>query len=89
MQRSPQLGVGLKVKPLSTGDLERAGIPKGNLEEEFVILDPEQKINLVEFIKSIDRMPKSAKDRLLKQIDTGKLSSKTLKRLERRMKGNK
>ena len=89
MQRSPQLGIGLKVKPLSTEDLESAGIPKGKLEEEFVILDPEQKINLVEFIKSIDRMPKSAKDRLLKQIDTGKLSSKTLKRLERRMKENK
>ena len=89
MQRSPQLGVGLKVKPLSTKDLESSETPKGKLEEEFVILDPEKKINLVEFIKSIDRMPKSAKDSLIKQIDTGQLSSKTLKRLERRMKGNK
>jgi hypothetical protein len=89
MQRSPQLGVGLKVKPLSIGDLEKAGIPKGNLEEEFVILDSEKKTNLVEFIKSIDRMPKSAKERLIKQIDTGQLTSKTLKRLERRMKETK
>jgi hypothetical protein len=43
----------------------------------------------VEFIKSIDRMPKSAKERLIKQIDTGQLTSKTLKRLERRMKETK
>jgi len=53
-----------------------------------VDLDQKKKSELLNFLESMDRMPENVKDRLIKEISSGKVSSKTLRRLEKRMKGN-
>ena len=88
MQRSPQLGAGLKVKPLRASDLKNDKASKSSDADTIVDLDQKKKSELLNFLKSMDRMPENVKDRLIKEISSGKVSSKTLRRLEKRMKGN-
>ena len=88
MQRSPQLGAGLKVKPLRSSDLKNGKASKSIDADTIVDLDQKKKSELLDFLESMDRMPENVKDRLIKEISSGKVSSKTLRRLEKRMKGN-
>ena len=88
VQRSPQLGRGLKVKPLRAKDLENDRTSTQNDDEKLVELDQKKKNELIEFVKSMDRMPENVKDRLIKEINSGKVRSKTLRRLEKGMEGN-
>ena len=88
MQRSPQLGVGLKVKPLRASDLNDDKTSKPDGDKNFVDLDEKKMKELVEFVKSMDRMPENVKDRLIKEISSGKVRQKTLRRLEKGMEGN-
>ncbi len=88
MQRSPQLGRGLKVKPLRASDLKNGKVPKSSDAETVVKLDQKKINKLLEFLKSMDRMPENVKDRLIKEINSGKMRSKTLRRLEKGMERN-
>ncbi len=88
MQRSPQLGGGLKVKPLRASDLKNDKAAKSSDVEKIVELDQKKKNELLEFVKSMDRMPENVKDRLIKEINSGKMSTKTLRRLEKGMERN-
>ncbi len=88
VQRSPQLGRGLKVKPLRPTDLNNDRTSTQNDDEKLVELDQKKKNELIEFVKSMDRMPENVKDRLIKEINSGKVRSKTLRRLEKGMEGN-
>ena len=88
MQRSPQLGRGLKVKPLRASDLKNGKAPKSSDAETVVKLDQKKINKLLEFLKSMDRMPENVKDRLIKEINSGKMRSKTLRRLEKGMERN-
>jgi len=88
MQRSPQLGGGLKVKPLRASDLKNDKVAKSSDVEKIVELDQKKKNELLEFVKSMDRMPENVKDRLIKEINSGKMRTKTLRRLEKGMERN-
>ena len=88
MQRSPQLGNGLKIKPLRKKDKEIYNSVNLSKNNELVEISPEKQKKLKEFLDKMDRMPKSVKDRLYEEIKSGKMKAKTLNRLEKNMGNN-
>ena len=88
MQRSPQLGNGLKIKPLRKKDREISNSVNLSKNNELVTISPEKQKKLINILDKLDRMPKSVKDRLYEQINSGKIKAKTLKRLEKNMGNN-
>ena len=88
MQRSPQLGNGLKIKPLRKKDREISNSKSLSNNNDLVTLSPEKQNKLIKFLDNMDRMPKSVKDRLYEEIKSGKMKAKTLKRLEKNMGNN-
>ena len=88
MQRSPQLGNGLKIKPLRKKDREISNSVNLSKNNELVTISPEKQKKLINILDKLDRMPKSVKDRLYEEINSGKIKAKTLKRLEKNMDNN-
>ena len=88
MQRSPQLGNGLKIKPLRKKDREISNSVNLSKNNELVTISPEKQKKLINILDKLDRMPKSVKDRLYEEIYSGKIKAKTLKRLEKNMGNN-
>ncbi len=88
MQRSPQLGNGLKIKPLRKKDREISNSVNLSKNNELVTISPEKQKKLINILDKLDRMPKSVKDRLYEEINSGKIKAKTLKRLEKNMVNN-
>ena len=88
MQRSPQLGNGLKIKPLRKKDREISNSVNLSKNNELVTISPEKQKKLINILDKLDRMPKSVKDRLYEEINSGKIKAKTLKRLEKNMGNN-
>ena len=88
MQRSPQLGNGLKIKPLRKKDREISNSVNLSKNNELVAISPDQQKKLINILDKLDRMPKSVKDRLYEEINSGKIKAKTLKRLEKNMGNN-
>ncbi len=88
MQRSPQLGNGLKIKPLRKKDREISNSVNLSKNNELVAISPEKQKKLINILDKLDRMPKSVKDRLYEEINSGKIKAKTLKRLEKNMGNN-
>ena len=88
MQRSPQLGNGLKIKPLRKKDIEIFNSVNLSKNNELVTISPEKQKKLINILDKLDRMPKSVKDRLYEEINSGKIKAKTLKRLEKNMGNN-
>ena len=88
MQRSPQLGNGLKIKPLRKKDREISNSVNLSKNNELVTISPEKQKKLINILDKLDRMPKSVKDRLYEEINSGKIKAKTMKRLEKNMCNN-
>ena len=88
MQRSPQLGNGLKIKPLRKKDREISNSVNLSKNNELVTISSEKQKKLINILDKLDRMPKSVKDRLYEEINSGKIKVKTLKRLEKNMGNN-
>ena len=88
MQRSPQLGNGLKIKPLRKKDKEISNSVNLSKNNELVEISPEKQKKLINILDKLNRMPKSVKDRLYEEIKSGKIKAKTLKRLEKNMGNN-
>ena len=88
MQRSPQLGNGLKIKPLRKKDREISNSVNLSKNNELVTISPEKQKKLINILDKLDRMPKSVKDRLYEEINSGKIKAKTLKRIEKNMSNN-
>ena len=88
MQRSPQLGNGLKIKPLRKKDREISNSVNLSKNNELVTISPEKQKKLINILDKLDRLPKSVKDRLYEEIYSGKIKAKTLKRLEKNMGNN-
>ena len=88
MQRSPQLGNGLKIKPLRKKDKEISNSVNLSKNNELVEISPEKQKKLINILDKLNRMPKSVKDRLYEEINSGKIKAKTLKRLEKNMGNN-
>ena len=88
MQRSPQLGNGLKIKPLRKKDREISNSVNLSNNNVLVTISSEKQKKLINILDKLDRMPKSVKDRLYEEINSGKIKAKTLKRLEKNMSYN-
>ena len=88
MQRSPQLGNGLKIKPLRKKDREISNSVNLSKNNELVTISSEKQKKLINILDKLDRMPKSVKDKLYEEINSGKIKAKTLKRLEKNMGNN-
>ena len=80
-ERSPLLGAGIKVEPLSPGAADEQPAPP-----EMVTLDPARKARLVTFVQG-SRMPDEVKTRILSQLEEGEVPAETITRLESRMGG--
>lgn len=76
-QRTPQLGVGVKIRPVGEG----AGIEA----PEMVALSDDRRAILVAAVEANKRMPAGVRDRLLAQLQKPQIRADTLARLESRM----
>lgn len=81
-QRSPLLGSGIKVRPLSP---EAAETPPE--EPELVELTPERRDKLKAYIAANQRLPDDVKTRILSQLDGEKVPARMVERIESRMGG--
>ena len=61
MQRSPQLGNGLKIKPLRKKDREISNSKSLSNNNDLVTISPEKQKKLINILDKLDRMPKSVK----------------------------
>ena len=82
-ERSPILGVGIKVNPLRRAD-DGAVILTA---PEMLVLTPERRTKLVAFVQANTRMPDDAKARILAQLQADEVPAETVERLESRMGG--
>ena len=85
-ERSPLLGVGIKVQPITppTAGDQLSDAPA---EPEMITLSPERKAKLVAFIEGNNRMPADAKERILTQLEGDEVPAQVVTRLESRMGG--
>lgn len=80
-QRSPLLGVGIKVRPLR-------GAAASEIEEpEMLELTAERRAKLVAFVQANTRMPAEIRTRLLRGLEQEKVPAEMVERLEARMGG--
>jgi hypothetical protein len=79
-ERSPLLGAGIKVRPI-TAD---AAVPE---EQAMVELTEERRARLVAFVEGNQYMPKEAKARVLSQLSQPQVPVQTVERIEARMGG--
>lgn len=82
-ERSPILGVGIKVNPIRRAENGEIAVAA----PEMVKLTPERRAKLVAFIEGNARMPDEAKARILSQLEADEVPAETLTRLENRMGG--
>lgn len=96
-QRTPLLGVGIKVRPLArSGDVEQPRDAKGEgagtgeaaaPSTETVTLSAERRARLIGFVENNKRMPAEAKARILNALQEEQVPSRIVTRLESRMGG--
>lgn len=82
-ERSPSLGVGIKVRPLREDDDGTASEPVA----EYLELSDERRARLVAFVEGNDRMPDAAKERVLAQLRADRVPANVVASLEGRMGG--
>ena len=80
-QRTPLLGAGIKVRPLTPGNPETPEAP------EMLTLDPERRARLVAFVEANNRMPAEAKERILGRLQETEVPAEMVNRIESRMGG--
>jgi RND family efflux transporter MFP subunit len=76
--RSPLLGAGIKVRPITPGVVVAEAPPA------MIALDPDRRAKLIAFV-SEGRMPDDAKARIIAELEADEVSSQTVTRLEARM----
>ncbi len=82
-ERSPLLGVGIKVRPISP-DAEN---DSAAAETEMLELTPERRARLVAYIEANKGMPAEAKARVLAQLQEPMVPAQVVERIEARMGG--
>lgn len=85
-ERTPFLGAGIKVRPLSPpGASPEVALPPE--DDAMVTLDADRRARLVAFVEGNERMPTEAKERVLAQLREDKVPAEMVNRLESRMGG--
>ncbi|MGV6811932.1 MAG: efflux RND transporter periplasmic adaptor subunit [Brevirhabdus sp.] len=80
-ERVPQLGAGIKIRPLRHGAAEEP------LEKEMVALTDERREKLIAFVEGNKRMPSDVRKRIVSQLQKPEVSAEMINRLEQRMGG--
>ncbi len=83
-ERSPLLGAGIKVRPLTEADAPPPVANAAPAAPEMIALDPERRAKLVDFVQN-SRMPPEAKTRILSQLQEDQVPAETVARIESRM----
>ncbi|CTQ49773.1 efflux RND transporter periplasmic adaptor subunit [Jannaschia donghaensis] len=78
-ERTPALGIGIKVRPLRPGAAPEA--------PALVTLDPERRARLKAFVQANTRIPDARKARLLAQLEDEEVPAEMVEQLESRMGG--
>ncbi|MBJ3761369.1 HlyD family efflux transporter periplasmic adaptor subunit [Maribius pontilimi] len=81
-ERSPSLGVGIKVRPLREAQSDAP-----DEAAEFLELSDARRARLVAFVEGNERMPEAAKQRVLAQLKAQKVPAGVVARIEGRMGG--
>lgn len=81
-ERTPLLGAGIKVRPLSPEARDAA--PE---EPQMLELSDERRAKLRAFVEANTRMPAEAKTRILSQLDQPQVPARVVERIEARMGG--
>ncbi|MGB7317795.1 MAG: HlyD family efflux transporter periplasmic adaptor subunit [Planktotalea sp.] len=79
--RTPLLGVGIKVKPLTQEGASKIEEP------EMLELSEERKAKIRAYVEANNRIPDEAKARILSQLDEDKVPAQMVQRIESRMGG--
>lgn len=80
LERPPQLGPGVKIRPIREGAAMSA--------PEMISLDAETRARLTAAVEANTRMPDAARERILAQLATGSLRKETFERLNARAGGD-
>ncbi|MXU66613.1 efflux RND transporter periplasmic adaptor subunit [Oceanomicrobium pacificus] len=83
-ERLPQLGAGIKVKPVTPPGEEGAQAPAA---PQSVVLDEARRARLIAFVEANTRMPADMRERILKQLEAEEVPVAVVERLESRMGG--
>ena len=84
-ERTPLLGVGIKIRPLEPRDPDApAAEPAG---PELIALEPERRARIVAFLEENQFMPAEVKERMLAQLRQDRVPVQVVERLESRMGG--
>ncbi len=81
-ERTPFLGAGIRVRPISPGGAEAE--PEG---PAMVALEPERRARIKAFVENNNRMPAEAKARILAQLENEEVPAQMVERIESRMGG--
>ena len=81
--RTPLLGAGIRVRPLS-GETTSAAAPAA---DEMLALSDDRRARLRAFVEGNGRMPDAAKTRILAQLDQPLVPARVVERLEQRIGG--
>lgn len=80
-ERSPFLGVGIRIRPL------RSDTESATAEPDFLELAPERRAALIAFVEGNTRMPDEVKARVLAQLNEVRVPADVVHRIEARMGG--
>jgi len=80
-QRVPQLGAGIKIRPLRPGGAQTAP------EKEMIELTEERRQKLIAFVEGNKRMPSDVRKRIVSQLQKPAVAAEMITRLEQRMGG--
>ncbi|MEM8979449.1 MAG: HlyD family efflux transporter periplasmic adaptor subunit [Pseudomonadota bacterium] len=81
-ERTPALGAGIRVRPLTPQAAQEAPA-----EPEMLALSPERRAKLKAFVEANNRMPAAAKQRVLSALERPEVPAQMVNRLESRMGG--
>lgn len=86
-ERLPQIGEGVKIRPVRPTDARADDSADAPDASDTVALDDDRRARLIAFVEGNTRMPGDIKARLLDQLSAAQVPRATVERLERRMGG--
>ncbi|SMY06816.1 efflux RND transporter periplasmic adaptor subunit [Flavimaricola marinus] len=83
--RTPLLGAGIRVRPISPADLAASARGEPPPPPAMIALDDDRRARLVAFVEGNSRMPAEAKSRILSQLEQPEVPAEIVENIESRM----